>query len=225
MSDAIEKTQNHDTHIAIVELTSFYNVYKNVQSCIIETIKDNLKLSNEEITEKCLASVALLLALYGNETSVDTDNVDWRQVAEYYEDEIEYYLEDYKPSKKHIILEQPDITRQSFKSATEHYDKYMALAKELGINFDNSPMLPEVIEEVKQGQIYLNRIELRRWDEYHRWYRPNALKHGHKTWALVDTVFTAKTAAEVAAVKAITGKTCKTGTELHEALQDIYANS
>jgi hypothetical protein len=47
---------------------------------------------------------------------------------------------------------------------TTHQEYYSAIAKDCGVSFAKSSMLPEIITALAHGDEHLNEIELHRWD-------------------------------------------------------------
>jgi hypothetical protein len=107
------------------------------------------------------------------------------------------------------------------KQQIEHYNKYLVHIKRLGISFDNSDKKINIVHAIKQGDIHLNTIPLWQWDMYHFWYK-NASKD-IPTWAIVETVCTAKLAALISGIKFILGSDIdlSTGENIFNALQRI----
>jgi hypothetical protein len=87
----------------------------------------------------------------------------------------------------------PFTAEENAKAEREHFDKYDAIAKQIGIN-RLIALVPKAASKVKiqsalmQGDRHLNTIQLILWDNQHVPVMALARGFGIKAWALCETV-------------------------------------
>ena len=100
-----------------------------------------------------------------------------------------------------------EITREMYLNGkVEHHDYYLTLAKECGISFERSNLLPKVKKLLAAGDEHLNKIPLKSWDMLATSYIDQNKLHSvfkahGDSWSLAGHVCMLKAAAKDAAIK------------------------